>query len=38
MVAPEEVRFLPYSRNGSRNADNNQEMDDAPDVRWDITN
>lgn len=38
MVAPEEVRFLHYSRNGSRNADNNQEMDDAPDVRWDITN
>lgn len=37
MVAPEEVGFLHYSRNGSRNADNSQEMDDDQDVRWDIT-
>lgn len=38
MVAPEEVGFLHYSRNGSRNAENNQEMDDAQDVKRDITN
>ena len=33
MVAPEKVGFLHYTRNGNRDADNLQEIDDAQDTR-----
>ncbi|CAM9982492.1 unnamed protein product [Bubo scandiacus] len=33
MVAPEKVGFLRYTRNGNRDADNLQEIDDAQDTR-----
>lgn len=38
MVAPEDAGFLHYSRNGNRDADNVQEIDDAQDTRLDNIN
>lgn len=37
-MAPEDAGFLHYSRNGNRDADNVQEIDDAQDTRLDNIN